>query len=91
MRDVGIFEAKTKLSELCEVVHRTGESILVTRRGKPFVRIVPLERSGDSVSAVWEARERLDSEYGMDDIPEFPTLHREPEPVYDPFGMDDPE
>lgn len=91
MRDVGIFEAKTKLSELCEVVHRTGESILVTRRGKPFVRIVPLEESRDTGSAVWEARERFDSEYGLDDIPEFPALHREPEPVYDPFDTDEPE
>jgi prevent-host-death family protein len=90
MKDVGIFEAKTKLSELCEVVHRTGESILVTRRGKPFVRSVPLEEPSDTGSAVWEARERFDSEYGPDDIPEFPTLHREPEPVYAPFDADDP-
>lgn len=91
MKDVGIFEAKTKLSELCEMVHRTGESVLVTRRGRPFVRIVPLEKPAGTGSAVWEARERYDSEYGPDDIPEFPTLHREPEPVYNPFASDGSE
>ncbi len=44
MKDVGIFEARTKLSELCDAVHRTGESVLITKRGKPYVRIVPLEQ-----------------------------------------------
>ena len=42
METVGIVEAKAKLSELCERVERSGEPIVVTRRGKPFVRIMPL-------------------------------------------------
>jgi prevent-host-death family protein len=41
MRSVGLFEAKTKLSELCDAVARTGEPVCITRRGKPWVRIEP--------------------------------------------------
>ena len=54
MKTVGIFEAKTKLSEICEEVARSGKSVLVTRRGKPLVRIDPV--ASDRFS-VWENRE----------------------------------
>jgi prevent-host-death family protein len=40
MRQVGIFEAKTHLSQLLDDVER-GEEIVVTRRGKPIAHIVP--------------------------------------------------
>ena len=43
METVGMFEAKAKLSEICERVAVTRVPIVVTRRGKPFVRIVPME------------------------------------------------
>jgi prevent-host-death family protein len=39
MRTVGIFEAKTKLSELIEAVKR-GEEVRITQRGKPVARLV---------------------------------------------------
>ena len=91
MKDVGMFEAKTKLSELCDEVHRTGEHVLVTRRGKPYVQIVPYRQAENAGSAVWEARERYESEYGLGDLPEFPAVHREPEPPYDPFTSDQSE
>lgn len=83
-----MFEAKTKLSEICDEVHRTGESVLVTRRGKPYVRIVPLENSDGAGSSVWEARERYEAAYGLNDLPDFPSVHREREPAYDPFDPD---
>jgi prevent-host-death family protein len=53
MRTVGIFEAKAKLSEICEQVARSGESVVVTRRGKPLVKIEPADVDG---SSVWEDR-----------------------------------
>lgn len=37
---VGIFEAKTRLSELVERVER-GEEVIITRRGTPVARLVP--------------------------------------------------
>lgn len=42
MKRVGLFEAKTKLSEICGQVSASGQGILITRRGKPFVRIDPI-------------------------------------------------
>ena len=40
-REVGLFEAKTHLSELVGEVE-SGASITLTRRGKPVARLVPI-------------------------------------------------
>jgi prevent-host-death family protein len=53
MKTVGIFEAKTRLSEICEEVASSGHGVIITRRGKPLVRIEAVEKEGLSV---WEAR-----------------------------------
>lgn len=42
-RNVNMAEAKAKLSELADVA-AGGEEVVLTRRGKPIARIVPLER-----------------------------------------------
>jgi prevent-host-death family protein len=41
MSTVGAFEAKTKLSELLDLVER-GEARTITRRGTPVARLVPV-------------------------------------------------
>ncbi len=41
MREVGAFEAKTHLSELLAVVE-AGETIRITRRGKPVAELRPI-------------------------------------------------
>jgi len=51
---VGIFEAKTHLSELVERV-RAGESFVLTKHGMPVARLVP---AGESVDAAREQRVR---------------------------------
>jgi len=43
---VGAFEAKTKLSELLDLVERGGE-ITITRRGEPVARLVPISRGDE--------------------------------------------
>ena len=53
MRTVGIFEAKTKLAEICDEVARSGDSVVITRRGKPLVRIDPV---AVDTASVWEDR-----------------------------------
>jgi prevent-host-death family protein len=53
MKTVGLFEAKTRLSEICDEVARSGQSVVVTRRGKPLVRIDPVATDKFSV---WEDR-----------------------------------
>jgi prevent-host-death family protein len=42
MRSVSIQEARQNLSKLLDAVER-GESVLITRRGKPIARLVPAE------------------------------------------------
>ena len=41
MSTVGAFEAKTKLSELLDLVERGGE-VTITRRGAPVAKLVPI-------------------------------------------------
>jgi prevent-host-death family protein len=38
---VGIFEAKTRLSELVEQVAGGGDAVVITKRGKPVARLLP--------------------------------------------------
>lgn len=50
--EIGVFEAKTRLSELVEQIARGGESVLITKRGKPAARLVPVDASGSTVADV---------------------------------------
>lgn len=58
MRHVGIFEAKTHLSQLLDAVE-AGEEIVVTRRGKPIAHIIPPrdDRRKKAKAAVAKIRE----------------------------------
>ncbi|MEI7453872.1 MAG: type II toxin-antitoxin system prevent-host-death family antitoxin [Actinomycetes bacterium] len=54
---VGVFEAKTRLSELLELA-ATGERIVVTKRGVPFATIGPPPTREDQIKEFIElARE----------------------------------
>ena len=44
MADIGAFEAKTHLSRLLDQVER-GETITITRHGKPIARLIPVAGS----------------------------------------------
>lgn len=41
MKKIGLFEAKTNLSKIAERVRRTGQSVTLTKRGEPYVDVVP--------------------------------------------------
>ena len=43
---VGLFEAKTRLSELVELA-RKGERITITKRGEPTAMLIPVEGEND--------------------------------------------
>jgi prevent-host-death family protein len=61
---IGIFEAKTRFSEIIERVHATGQGVTVTNRGKPVVDIVPTRTDAprklsraeafDDLARVWD-------------------------------------
>ena len=40
-RKIGLFAAKTNLSKIAEQVKRTGQSVILTKRGEPYVDLVP--------------------------------------------------
>ena len=72
MRSVGLFEAKTKLSEICDAVSRTGRAVQVTRRGRPWVLIAPCPEDAPRQS-VWAQRKEFESAHGpLDEVFELP-------------------
>jgi len=46
---IGTFEAKTNFTKLIQRVNN-GEEFLITRRGEPVAKIVPLEKSINTVT-----------------------------------------
>jgi prevent-host-death family protein len=44
MTEIGLFEAKTRLSELVRKV-RTGESFIITQRGEPAAELTPIRQT----------------------------------------------
>jgi prevent-host-death family protein len=78
---------KTRLSELCHEVAETGESVMVTKRGRPLVRIVPIAADAERGSSVWELRKRDEITNGAwtDDF-ELPPRHVDAETYDDPFS-----
>jgi prevent-host-death family protein len=53
MREVGIYDAKTHFTQLIDGVEK-GESVVITRHGKPVARIVPIEEPPMSVEEAIE-------------------------------------
>lgn len=58
MREVGLFEAKNRLSELVGEAEK-GEEIVITRRGKPAARLVAIRNDGEKRRQAVEAVERI--------------------------------
>lgn len=90
MKTVGLFEAKTKLSEICKKVESGQETFLITNRGKAVAKLVPItpepeESASESSrfkSTVWRLREEYIKKFGAltDDFelePRKPWPHRE--------------
>jgi prevent-host-death family protein len=69
MAQVGMHEAKTKLSKLVERAE-AGEDVVIARNGKPVVRLVPVSRrnSLESVRGVWRGRVHIADDF--DELPE---------------------
>jgi prevent-host-death family protein len=50
MEKVGLYEAKANLSRLAQQVKETGQPITITRRGEPFVDLVPHHKPAEPLS-----------------------------------------
>jgi prevent-host-death family protein len=69
MTQVGMHEAKTKLSQLVERAE-AGEDIVIARNGKPVARLVPVAATAslDSVRGAWRGQVRIADDF--DELPE---------------------
>jgi prevent-host-death family protein len=76
MAQVGMHEAKTKLSQLVERAG-AGEEIVIARNGKPVARLVPVASTGSltDVRGAWRGQVWI-----ADDFDELP------EDIADAFG-----
>ena len=74
MKSLGLFETKNRLSEVCDEVARTGEPCLITRHGRPLVRLVPVAEK--SCGSVWDTVQESAARYGAVDE-ELPLPERE--------------
>jgi prevent-host-death family protein len=82
MTEIGAFEAKNKLSELLDRAE-AGEEVVITRRGKPVAKLVPIERKRDITKALKAAqriRERAKKLGGHFDWEEWKTYGDEGRP-----------
>ena len=58
MRTVGVFEAKNRLTALLDEVEEGGE-VVITRRGKPVARLVPVDVGYDRAEIVAAVRAQI--------------------------------
>jgi prevent-host-death family protein len=67
--EVGIHEAKTKLSKLIPAV-LSGEEVIITKAGKPLVKLVPVEaKSGKRPLGAYEGKVKFHGDL-LEPIPE---------------------
>jgi prevent-host-death family protein len=52
MTEIALYEAKAHLSALIERVEQGGEEIVITRRGRPAARLVPVDDDSAIESAL---------------------------------------
>ena len=77
MKAIGLFEAKTKFSEICDRVAENGVPVVVTKRGKPIVRIEPV-RPKNKPKSIWEDRERyIESQGPLQEDLELPAREKQ--------------
>jgi prevent-host-death family protein len=89
MKTIGIFEAKTRLAEICQQVALNREPITVTRRGEPLVRIDPIDNGPQTIR---ERRDAYMAEYGKQQDhsnPDFSVPPRSQDAVH--FVIEDSE
>ena len=61
MKNIGLFEAKTRLSEICAEVVEKKQLVLITKRGKPLVRIDPV---GKNKTGIWDLAKKFKKTHG---------------------------
>jgi prevent-host-death family protein len=68
MAQVGMHEAKTKLSQLVQRAE-AGEDIVIARNGEPVVRLVPVTRTSALAGAYGALRGQIELADDFDELP----------------------
>ena len=66
---VGVLEAKNRLSELLELA-AAGEEVVVTKHGRPFVELKPAARRVEDLDELFERIKRRRKQMGLKLTPE---------------------
>jgi prevent-host-death family protein len=69
MAQVGMHEAKTKLSQLVERAE-AGEEIIIARNGKPVARLLPVTRTNSMAAIRGSLRGRVHIADDFDELPD---------------------
>ena len=69
MAQIGMHEAKTKLSQLVERAE-AGEEIVIARNGKPVARLVHVERANSFASIYGTLRGQIHTADDFDELPD---------------------
>jgi prevent-host-death family protein len=69
MAQIGMHEAKTKLSQLVERAE-AGEEIVIARRGTPVARLVPVSSVNSLASVHGALRGRIEIADDFDELPD---------------------
>lgn len=79
MESFALYDAKNRLSELCSKVMESGEPCIISRRGRPIVKIVPFKE--EETISVWSTVEESQAKFGplCEDF-ELPERSREMRP-----------
>jgi len=85
MKKIGIFEAKTHFTSVCDEVARTGQPTLVSKRGKPLVLVTPVPPESGSdredILTAWSRWEESHPAGGDEpDFPDIEQLRSDPKP-----------
>jgi len=67
MKQVGVYEAKTQLPRLLDEVEQ-GETITITRHGRPIARVVPIRGRQRNVKETIEAIREFRKGHRLDGI-----------------------
>jgi prevent-host-death family protein len=67
MKQVGVYEAKTHLARLLDEVER-GETITITRHGRPVARLVPVTPAKRTLKETFEALAEFRAKHPLDGI-----------------------
>jgi prevent-host-death family protein len=76
MKEVGIFEAKAKLSEMCNQVEESGAEYVVTRRGRPVARLIRIDPKPSQALGLLDRMAKTEVEVGAiaEDATDFPDV-----------------